>query len=171
MDNENIKNQDSTERTSEPGRFDCQPEENREWIPPQQMEPMPGPKVKKRYMGLSIASLTLSTISVVGCWFYGLSIVPALIGTIMGVFVLIRGKDRSVRIMGIVGMVLGILGIVLNVMVLIAFGMIINWDQINYENIQSIQNIEDPQNNDEILRWMQQFFKIDISKYYYGRIN
>jgi hypothetical protein len=130
-----------------------------------QYEPDSAGKGKKKHLGLAIASLVLSGISVLCCWVYAIGIVPALIGTIFGLIALIGGKDKSVRIMGGIGLGLGILGIILNVFMIVTLFMMIDWSSVTAENIRSIQNI-DPENQQEVMKWIQQFFKVDISKYY-----
>ena len=40
----------------------------------------------------------------------------------------------------------------------------IDWSHVTMENLQSINNI-DPNNESEVMQWMQQFFRVDISSY------
>ncbi len=122
-------------------------------------------KEKKKHKVLAVFSLILGTVSILCCSFMGLFIIGSVIGTVFGLIALIAGKDKNVRIMGLVGVILGIIGIVFNVMTLIMFVMMMNWDSFTLENLRAAQDI-DPNNEQQIKDWIQQFFKIDISPYY-----
>ncbi len=166
MENENMN--------QEANRFDNQTVERPEpaTIPPQvpyEYMPSADPAQQnesdnpKKHLGLAIASLILSGVSVLCCWFYGLSVIPALIGTIFGLICVIKGK-KSVRIMGAVGLGLGIFGLIMGIVMIVTYAAMINWDAFNLETFRSIENI-DPNNQEEVYQWMQQFFNIDIMKY------
>lgn len=159
MENEN--------RKDEMNRFDIQPEP----APVPTQEPYSyesstvptgdsEPENPKKHMGLAIASLVLGGLSILCCSFYGLTIIPGIIGAIFGLICVIKGK-KSVRIMGAIGLGLGLIGIVLSIIMIVTYVAMINWDAFTMENFQSIQNI-DPNNKEEVYRWMQQFFNVDI---------
>ncbi len=153
MDNEN--------QNQEPQRFDT-PQ-------PVQYEPQydlpddpPGSK-KKKHLALAIASLVLSGLSLCCCWLYVVGIIPAVIGAVFGLIALAGGKEKSVKIMGGIGMGLGIIGIGLSLFMLISYIAIINWDNLTIENLESFKYIRNPQDRREVMEWMQQFFNEDIS--------
>ncbi len=125
----------------------------------------PKTEENKKHFGLALASLILSGLSLLCCCMCGLGIIPALIGAIFGLIALIKGKE-SVRVMGIVGLILGIIGVAVNAFMLFTIGMMIEWGNITPENLNSIQYV-DPNSEEEMLDWMQQFFKIDIKSSYY----
>ena len=56
-------------------------EQNIEQDPQTQQTPVmaPAPKQKKKHMGLAIASLILSGLSILCCWIYGFAIIPGII--------------------------------------------------------------------------------------------
>lgn len=121
---------------------------------------------KKKHKALAIASLVLSGLSLCCCWLYVVGIIPAVIGGIFGLIALVGGKDKSVKIMGGIGMGLGIIGIGLSLIMLISYISIINWDNMTMDRFSTIRNV-DPDNRQEVMRWLQQFFKEDISSSMY----
>lgn len=158
----------------ENNRFDSEPVERPEpaTIPPQapyEYMPSADPSGQvpeenpKKHLGLAVASLILSGCSILCCWFYGLSVIPALIGAIFGLICVIKGK-KSVRIMGAVGLGLGVIGLVMGIVMIVTYAAMINWNAFNLETFRSIENI-DPNNQEEVYQWMQQFFNIDIMQY------
>lgn len=126
-------------------------------------QPGKGPK---KHKALAIASLVLSGLSLCCCWLYVIGIVPALIGGIFGLIALAGGKDKSVRIMGGIGMGLGIIGVGLSLFMLMGYIAIINWDNVTQENLESFRYVN-PNNKREVVEWFQQFINQDISPYYY----
>ena len=57
---------------------------------------------------------------------------------------------------------LSAIGLVLNAVIL-AYGIwMIRWDHMTIENLSSIQNLN-PANEKDIIEWLQQFIKVDIS--------
>lgn len=166
MENENMNPEDN--------RFDSQQVERPEpaTIPPQApYEYMPSADPSRRvpeenqnkHLGLAVASLSLGGCSLLCCWCYGLSVIPALIGAIFGLICVISGK-KKVRIMGAVGLGLSAIGLVMGIVMIVTYAAMINWNNFNMETFRSIQDI-DPNNQEEVYRWMQQFFNIDIMKY------
>lgn len=119
----------------------------------------------KKHFGLAVASLVLGGLSLLCCCCLGLGIIPAVIAVIFGLIALIGGKDTNVRVMGGIGLALGILGVIANMYIIVTFVMLIDWNQFTLENLQSINNIN-PDNQEEIQDWMQQFFKIDLTPYF-----
>ena len=81
----------------------------------------------------------------------------------LSIISVIKGSGTG-RTLGIIGLVLNILGLVLNAFMIVSFAMMIDWSNVTVENLQSINNI-DPNNENEVMQWMQQFFRVDISSY------
>lgn len=121
---------------------------------------------KKKHKALAIASLVLSGLSLCCCWLYVVGIIPAVIGGIFGLIALVGGKDKSVKIMGGIGMGLGIIGVGLSLIMLISYISIINWDNMTMEKFSTFRYV-DPDDRQEVMRWIQQFFKEDISSSMY----
>ena len=82
-----------------------------------------------------------------------------MIGGIFGLIALVGGKDKSVKIMGGIGMGLGIIGVGLS---LISYISIINWDNMTMDRFSTYRYV-DPNDREEVMRWIQQFFREDIS--------
>ena len=153
---------DNEYQNQEPQRF----EQPYQYKPQYDLSNGPAENGPKKHKALAIASLVLSGLSLCCCWLYVIGIVPALIGGIFGLIALAGGKDKSVRIMGGIGMGLGIIGIGLSLFMLIGYISIINWDNMTLENLESYQYIRNPNDREEVMDWMQQFFTQDISSYY-----
>lgn len=66
--------------------------------------------------------------------------------------------------MGAVGLGLGVIGLVMGIVMIVTYAAMINWNAFNLETFRSIENI-DPNNQEEVYQWMQQFFNIDIMQY------
>lgn len=162
---------DNGYENQEPQRFDTPESQPVPYQPQYDMSADPsGKRPNKKHKALAIASLVLSGLSLCCCWIYVIGIVPALIGAVFGLIALVGGKDKSVRIMGGIGMGLGIIGIGLSLFMLIGYIAVINWDNLTMENLQKFRYI-DPENRREVMEWMQQFFNQDISSsssFYYG---
>jgi len=120
--------------------------------------PYMAPKPEKKHFGLALTSLILGIISLMCCWFYGLFIITAVIGTVFGLIAVIKGKGTSVRVMGAIGLVLGIIALMLNAWILISIVVAIDWSMITPENLKSFENIN-PESEEEVMQWMEQFFK------------
>ena len=120
---------------------------------------------KKKHKALAIASLVLGGLSLCCCWVYVIAIVPALIGAVFGLIALAGGKDKTVRIMGGIGMGLSIIGIGLSLIMLVSYIAIINWDNLTMDRLSTFRYVN-PDNEDEMIQWLQQFFRQDISRYY-----
>ena len=118
----------------------------------------PRPFEKRR--SLAITSIVLGAISSVCCATIGIGIVPALIGTVFGIIAIVSGSQNARRL-GIIGLALSAIGLIINAIVLIWFISIVDWDKITWDLLLSVQNV-DRNNPDEILKWFQQFLKIDI---------
>lgn len=156
MDNEN--------QNQEPQRFDTpQPVQ---YQPQYDLSADSPDGKKKKHKALAIASLVLGGISLCCCWVYVIAIVPALIAAIFGLIALIGGRDKSVKIMGGIGMGLGIIGIGLSLFMLVGYIAIINWDNLTMENLESFKYI-DQEDRRQVMEWMQQFFNEDISSRMY----
>lgn len=113
--------------------------------------------------GFGIAGLILGVISILCCMCLGAGLVFSIIGGIFSIISVIKGSGTG-RTLGIIGLVLNILGLVLNAFMIVSFAMMIDWSNVTVENLQSINNI-DPNNENEVMQWMQQFFRVDISSY------
>ena len=155
MENE-YQNQES-QRFDNPGPVQYQPQSDLSH------KPQDG---KKKHKALAITSLVLGGLSLCCCWVYVIAIIPALIGAIFGLIALVGGKDKSVRIMGGIGMGLSIIGIGLSLIMLVTWIAMINWSNVTMDRLSTIQYI-DPDNREEVLRWLQQFFNEDISSRLY----
>ncbi len=116
----------------------------------------------KKHKALAIASLVLSGLSLCCCWLYVIGIIPAVIGGIFGLIALVGGKDKSVKIMGGIGMGLGIIGVGLSLIMLISYISIINWVNKTMDRFLTYRYV-DPTDRDQVMRWIQQFFREDIS--------
>lgn len=151
---------DNEYQNQEPQRFDTpQPVQ---YQPQYDLSTNPPDGKKKKHKALAIASLVLGGLSLCCCWVYVIAIIPALIAAIFGLISLIGGDDKSVKIMGGIGMGLGIIGIGLSLFMLIGYIAIINWDNVTIENLESFKYL-DPNNKKEVMEWVQQFFNEDIS--------
>lgn len=128
--------------------------------PVQYRSDVPGKKKEKR-LGLAIASLVLGGLSLLCCWAYGLGIAPGLIATVFGIIAVVSGEGKA-RVMGAVGMILGIVGVVMAVVVLMYYATLINWENVTLSNLSQFRYV-DPDDPQEVERWLQQFFNIDIS--------
>lgn len=113
--------------------------------------------------GFGITGLVLGVISILCCMCLGAGLVFCIIGGIFSIISVIKGSGTG-RTLGIIGIVLNILGLVLNAFMIVSFAMMIDWSNVTVENLQSINNI-DPNNENEVMQWMQQFFRVDISSY------
>lgn len=114
-----------------------------------------------KHQGLAIASLILGGVSLICCFFPGITIIPALIGIIFGLIAVVGGEGKS-RVMGGIGLAVSAIGLLLGIFMLVTLISMINWDNFTLENLMEIQKI-DPDNSYEVNRWLQQFFKYDIS--------
>lgn len=111
--------------------------------------------------GFGITGLILGIVSILCCMCLGAGLVFSIIGGIFSIISVIKGSGTG-RTLGIIGLVLNILGLVLNAFMIVSFAMMIDWSNVTVENLQSINNI-DPNNENEVMQWMQQFFRVDIS--------
>lgn len=120
--------------------------------------------IQKR-RSLAIASVVLGGVSCFCCLGTGIGVIPALIGLIFGIIAVVSGSPQA-RKLGWIGLVASGIGLILNVVILIYAIWVINWDQLTLENISSIDQL-DPNNEKEFITWLQQFLKINISKFMY----
>ncbi|MGN1205635.1 MAG: hypothetical protein ACI4SQ_01445 [Eubacterium sp.] len=119
--------------------------------------------VQNRKKGFGIAGLVLGILSILCCMCCGAGIIFCIIGGIFSIIAVIKGSESG-RTLGIVGLVINILGLVLNAFMIISIAMMIDWSQFTMENLQSINNI-DPNDENQVMQWMQQFFRVDLSAY------
>jgi hypothetical protein len=127
---------------------------------PVYVSPVPEKKKEKR-LGLSIASLVLGGLSLICCWAYGFGIIPGIIAVVFGIISVVSGEGKA-RVFGGIGIALGAVGIVMAVVVLVSYASMINWDNMTWENLSSIQYL-DADDSQAVEEWLQQFFKVDIS--------
>ena len=86
---------------------------------------------------------------------------PAAIALVFSIIAVAKG-GKNAKKLGIIGLILSAIGLVLNAVIL-AYGIwMIRWDHMTIENLSSIQNLN-PANEKDIIEWLQQFIKVDIS--------
>ena len=115
-----------------------------------------------RHRGLAIASVILGSLSCFCCLGSGIGVIPAVIAIAFSMIAIIGGGVSSRRI-GRIGLVLGIIGLLLNIVVIAIAVWAVNWSMLTPDRLATIQNI-DPDNEVEVINWLQQFFKIDLSR-------
>lgn len=114
-----------------------------------------------RHRGLAIASLILGGISCFCCFGTGIGVIPAAIALVFSIIAVAKG-GKNAKKLGIIGLILSAISLVLNAVIL-AYGIwMIRWDHMTIENLSSIQNLN-PANEKDIIEWLQQFIKVDIS--------
>ena len=114
-----------------------------------------------RHRGLAIASLILGGISCFCCFGTGIGVIPAAIALVFSIIAVAKG-GKNAKKLGIIGLILSAIGLVLNAVIL-AYGIwMIRWDHMTLENLSSIQNLN-PANEKDIIEWLQQFIRVDIS--------
>ena len=86
-----------------------------------------------RHRGLAIASLILGGISCFCCFGTGIGVIPAAIALVFSIIAVAKG-GKNAKKLGIIGLILSAIGLVLN-----------------------------PANEKDIIEWLQQFIKVDIS--------
>ncbi len=114
--------------------------------------------------GLGIAAIVLGGISILCCSCMGAGILFAIIGGIFSIICLVKGRGAG-RTLGIIAVILNGIGFLLNAYMLVSLALMIDWSNVNMETFNQLQNV-DPNNDQEMIDWMQQFFKVDISSYY-----
>lgn len=114
--------------------------------------------------GLGIAAIILGVISILCCSCMGIGMIFGIIGGIFSIICLVKGSGTG-KTFGIIGIILNGIGILLGAYILISIAMVIDWSNINAETFNQLNQI-DLNNEQEMINWMQQFFKIDISSYY-----
>lgn len=95
------------------------------------------------------------------CFGTGIGVIPAAIALVFSIIAVAKG-GKNAKKLGIIGLILSAIGLVLNAVIL-AYGIwMIRWDHMTIENLSSIQNLN-PANEKDIIEWLQQFIKVDIS--------
>ena len=113
--------------------------------------------------GLGIAAVILGGFSIL-CMCLGLGIVPAIVGMVFSIICIVKGTGSG-KTLGIVGIILNGIGLLLGAYVLFSLGMMLNWDKVMDPQIwQQLEKI-DPNDQNQIQNWVQQFFRVDISTY------
>lgn len=120
-----------------------------------------GPEKRR---GLAIASLVLGILSLLCCCL-GLGAIPGLIGAIFGLVALISGEGKA-RVMGGIGLGLSAVGLLISLYIVVSVLMAIRWENFTWDNFSTFQYI-DPENEEQVRQWLQQFFNVDISGSYY----
>ncbi len=115
----------------------------------------------QRHRGLAIASVVLGMISCFCCIGTGFGVIPAILAVVFAIISLVGGGNR-VRHLAWAGLITGGVGLILNVVIIVYVAFMINWGSMTLENLSTIENV-DPNNTTEMIQWLQQFFKIDLS--------
>ena len=113
--------------------------------------------------GLGIAAVVLGGLSILCCMCVGFGIVLAIIGAIFSIVCLVKGTGSG-KTLGIVGIILSGIGLLLGAYMIFSLVLTINWSNVNADTLNQIQNI-DPNDDEAVTEWMQQFFNFDISNY------
>lgn len=121
-------------------------------------------EVKNEKKGFGVAGVVLGAIAILCCFCMGLGSLFAVVGIIFSIIAVVKGTG-SAKTLGIVGIVLNGIGLLLGAYMILSFVMTVNWDSVNTENLNRINEI-DPNDKQAIQEWLQQFFKVDISGYY-----
>lgn len=120
-------------------------------------------EVKSQKKGFGVTGIILGGLSILCCSCLGIGVLFAVVGVIFSIIAAAKGTG-SAKTLGIVGIILNGIGLLLSAYMLLSFAMALNWDNITIENLNQINNI-DPNDQNAIREWMQQFFKVDISGY------
>lgn len=115
--------------------------------------------------GLGIAATVLGVLSILCCCCLGLGFVFSIIGMIFSIICLVKGTGSG-KTFGIVGLILNGIGLLLGLYMIISVAMVINWENFNIDTFNQLESI-DPNNDEALYNWLQQFFTVDISGYYY----
>lgn len=114
--------------------------------------------------GLGIAAVILGGSSILCCMCAGIGIVPSIIGMIFSIICIIKGTGSG-KTLGIVGVILSGIGFLLNIYVLLSLAMMLNWDKVMDPQVWKELEKIDPNDQNAIQNWVQQFFRVDISTY------
>ncbi|MCR5797655.1 MAG: DUF4190 domain-containing protein, partial [Eubacterium sp.] len=95
--------------------------------------------------GMAIASIVLGVVSILCCCCYGLNLILAIIGLILGIIATIKGTGKG-RSLGIVGLVISGISFAIGLVLICLFASTIDWSQVTPENLETYKYI-DP--NDE----------------------
>lgn len=117
----------------------------------------------ERHRGLAIASVILGSLSCFCCLGSGAGVIPGVIAIAFGVIAVANGSVLSRKI-GKIGLVTGIVGLLLNIVIIVFVVSVINWDMVTPDRLATLQGI-DPDDKAEVMNWLQQFFKIDLSRW------
>lgn len=113
--------------------------------------------------GLGITGIVLGALSILCCSCLGAGIIFSIVGMIFSIVAIVKGTGSG-KTLGIIGAVLNGIGLLLNLYMIVTFVAMINWDNVTVENLNTINRI-DPNNQEEVRHWLQQFFRVDISSY------
>lgn len=119
---------------------------------------------ENRKKGLGIAAIILGIFSILCCSCVGFGLLVGIVGGIFSIICIVKGIGSG-KTFGIIGIILNGIGILLGAYILVYIALVIDWSNINAETLNQINQIN-PENEQEVINWMQQFFKIDISSYY-----
>ncbi len=114
--------------------------------------------------GLGIAAIVLGVLSILCCC-VGVGFVFSIIGVVFSIICLVKGTGSG-KTFGIVGIILNGIGFLLGVYMIISLAMMFNWENFNIETFNQLEYI-DPNDEEALYNWLQQFFRVDISGYYY----
>lgn len=118
----------------------------------------------KRHRGLAIASVILGSLSCFCCLGSGFGVIPAVIAIAFSIITMAAGGDTSSRKIARIGLITGLVGLLLNIAVIVIAAWAVNWSMLTPDRLATIQNI-DPDNEVEVINWLQQFFKVDLSRW------
>ncbi len=114
--------------------------------------------------GMGIVSMILGGLSILCCSCLGLGLIFGAIGVILSIICIITGTGSG-KTFGIIGVILNGIGILLGMYILISVAMMIDWSNVNAETWNQLNKI-DPNDEEALQQWLQQFFKVDISSYF-----
>lgn len=118
---------------------------------------------ENRKKGLGIAAIILGAFSILCCSCVGLGLLVGIVGAIFSIICIVKGTDSG-KTFGIIGIILNGIGILLGAYILLSIALMIDWSNVNAETFDQLNQI-DPNNEEQVRQWMQQFFKVDISNY------
>ncbi len=114
--------------------------------------------------GLGIAAVILGGFSILCCSCLGFGMIPAIVGLVFSIICIVKGTGSG-KTLGIVGIILNGIGILLGAYILFSMAMMIDWNKAMDPQIWEQLNQIDPNDQNQVRNWMQQFFRIDLGYY------
>ncbi len=112
--------------------------------------------------GMGIAAVILGGFSILCCTCLGFGMVPAIVGMIFSIICIVKGTGSG-KTLGIVGIILNGIGILLGGYILFSLALTIDWNNVMDPQIWQQLDQIDPNDQNQVREWMQQFFRMDIS--------